>query len=121
MNTAKKMIYVLTVLLLTAIVSSCSTTGEYMPLANNEMVIGTVQDTIVVKSTFFSMQKARDALNTEAYIKLLEAAEKKYPGNIDIRDIVWVTGRNPINDPTSTEVFIAGKVIKIAVDESDSF
>ena len=112
MKTTKKLLLVPAVLLL-VVFASCSTTGEYMPLSKGETVIGTVQDTLVVKSTFFSMKSVRNSINTEAYIKLLEAAEKKYPGNIDIRDIVWVTGRNANYDPTSTEVFVAGKVIRI--------
>ena len=114
MKTVKKMIYVLAVIILAA---SCSTTGEYMPLSNNETVIGTVQDTLIVKSSFFSMKRVRDSVNTEAYIKLLEAAGKKYPGNVDIRDIVWVTGRQASNDPTSTEIFVTGKVIRVGSDE----
>ena len=114
MKAIKKIKLVLTVLLLGAFVSSCVSTGEYMPLSHDDVVIGTVQVTMVVKSSFFSMKSVRDAINTEAYIKLLEAAEKKYPGrNIDIRDIVWVTGRQPPNDATSTEIFAAGKVIRV--------
>ena len=113
MNTVKKAIYFLAATLLVTLAVSCSTTGEYMPLSSSETVIGTVQTTLIVKSTFFSMQSVKNAINTEAYIKLLDAAEKKYPGNIDIRDIVWVTGRMADNDPTSTEIFASGKVIKL--------
>ena len=123
MKTITKMALVLAAVLLTVFAVSCSTTGEYMPLSKGETVIGTVQSTLVVKSTFFSMKRVKDSINTEAYIKLLESAEKKYPGNIDIRDIVWVTGRYVDNDPTSTEVFIAGKVIRIgpiSPNESDA-
>ena len=116
MKTVKILLFVLTVLLLTISVTSCSTTGEYLPLSNSETVIGTVQSTLIVKSSFFSMKKVRDAINTEAYIKLLEAAEIKYSGYVDIRDILWVTGRSPAKDPTSTEVFITGKVIKAGSD-----
>ena len=116
MKTMKKAAYVLTLLLLTALAASCSTTGEYMPLSNNEIVIGTVQTTLVVRSTFFSMKRERDAINTEAYIKLLEAAGRKYAGNIDIREIVWVTGRSPARDPASTEIFVTGKVIRVGAD-----
>ena len=121
MNTVKRTIYFLAALLLITFAVSCSTTGEYMPLSNSETVIGTVQTTLIVKSTFFSMQSVKNAINTEAYIKLLDAAEKKYPGNIDIRDIVWVTGRMSDNDPTATEIFATGKVIRIDSNEPDSF
>ena len=121
MKIIKKTFYFLAVLLLTTLAVSCSTTGEYMPLSGDEIVTGTVQTTLIVKSTFFSMQSIKNAINTEAYIKLLEAAGKKYSGNIDIRDIVWVTGRMAENDPTSTEIFATGKVIRIDANEPDSF
>jgi len=104
--------FVLAALLLTILAASCSTTGGYMPLKDGEVVIGTVQQTLAVKSTFFFLKSVKDSINTEAYIKLLEAAGKKYPGNVDIRDIVWVTGRNVKNDPTLTEVYVTGKVIQ---------
>ena len=119
MKAVTKMTLVLAVLL-TGLAVSCSTTGEYKPLSNDETVIGTVQETLVVRSTFFSMKRVRDSINTEAYIKLLEAAGRKYPGNIDIRDIVWVTGRYADNDPTSTEIFTTGKVIRVGSDRADS-
>ena len=92
-----------------------------MPLSNNDIVIGTVQSTLVVRSSFFFMKKVKDAINTEAYIKLLEAAERKYTGNIDIRDIVWVTGRQDYKDPTSTEIFVTGKVIRVGSEVANSF
>ena len=112
MKNGKKLIVVLMAFMIAGSITSCASTGEYKPLSNNETVIGTVQTTFVVRSSFFSMKKVRDAINTEAYIKLLEAAERKYTGNIDIRDIVWVTGRQIDKDPGSTEIFAAGKVIQ---------
>jgi hypothetical protein len=51
----------------------------------------------------------------QAYIKLLEAAVKKYPGNIDVRDIVWVTGRTI--DNINVEVAATGMVIRLDRDE----
>ena len=117
MKTVKKTTFALAALLLTVLSASCSTTGEYKPLSSDEIVIGTIQETMVFRSTFFFMPGVQKAINTEAYIKLLEAAGKKYPGNIDIRDIVWVTGRYLDNDPTSTEIFVTGKVIRIGSDE----
>jgi len=113
MKTIKKIAPALAALVLIILIVSCASTGEYMPLSNDDTVIGTVQTTFVVKSSFFSMKRVRDAINTEAYIKLLAAAELKYAGNtIDIRDIVWVTGRLAENDPTSTEIFATAKVIR---------
>jgi hypothetical protein len=50
-----------------------------------------------------------DMVNKQAYIKLLEAAGKKYSGNIDIRDIVWDTGKSA----EYTEVSASGKVIQV--------
>jgi hypothetical protein len=111
MKTTKKTACFLAVLLLAIIAVSCSSTGNYMPLSNDEIVIGTVQVTFAVRSSFFFMKKVKDGINTEAYIKLLEAAGFKYSGNIDIRDIVWVTGQsvNTIN----TEIFATGKVVRM--------
>jgi len=120
MKTTKKIKLVLAAVLLIILAASCSTTGGYMPLSDGEVVIGTVQETLAVKSAFFSIKKVKDAINTEAYIKLLEAAGRKYSGNIDIRDIVWVTGRPVDKDPTLTEVFVAGKVIRIGSGDATS-
>jgi len=103
----------LAIFLLTVLAVSCTSTGDYKPLSNDETVIGTVQTTFEVRSSFFSMKTVRDGINTEAYIKLLEAAEKKYSGNIDIRDIVWVTGKPVENNPAFTELFASGKVIRV--------
>jgi len=41
----------------------------------------------------------------------MEAAGQKYSGNIDLRDIVWVTG-NTVNN-IKTEIFATAKVIQI--------
>jgi hypothetical protein len=118
MKMLKKTIYVLTVLLLIALAAACSTTGEYMPLKDGETVIGTVQETLIVRSTFFNLKKVQDGVNTEAYIKLLEAAERKYPNsNIDIRDIVWVTGEKT-SDNMNTKIFVTGKVIRVGSEEA---
>jgi len=97
--------------LLTVFAVSCTSTGDYKPLSNDETVIGTVQTTFTVRSSFFSMKKVRDGINTEAYIHLMEAAERKYSANIDIRDIVWVTGK-PVEN-IYTEIFASGKVIRL--------
>jgi phage terminase large subunit-like protein len=118
MKTLKKTIYVLAALLPITLAVSCSTTGEYMPLKDGETVIGTVQETLIVRSTFFNMKKVQDGVNTEAYIKLLEAAERKYPkSNIDMRDIVWVTGEKTA-DNMNTKIFVTGKVIRIGPEEA---
>ena len=111
MKTLLKITSVFATLLLTVFLFSCTTTGEYMPLSNNEIVIGTIQVTFMVNSSAPSMKRVRNSINTEAYIKLLEAAERKYSGNVDIRDIVWVT-RHDYKKPTVSEIFATGKVIR---------
>jgi len=112
MKTVKKTLPVFIVLLIIALAASCASTGQYKPLADGETVIGTAQTTFMVQSSFFSMKKVQDAMNAEAYIKLMEVAAQKYPGSIDLRDIVWVTG-DKSRDGTKTEIFATGKVIRI--------
>jgi hypothetical protein len=115
----KNTLYVLAILPLTAFAASCLTTGKYMPLKDGEAVIGTVQETLIVRSTFFFLLRVQDAINTESYIKLLEAAERKYPNsNIDIRDIVWVTGETTDYN-LNTKIFVTGKVIRVGLEEKN--
>ena len=111
MKTGKKLAISLLAALIIAIVVSCISTGEYMPLAKDETVIGTVQATFITRSSLFFLKSTKNAVNKQAYIQLLDAAGKKYPGNNDIRDIVWVTGRSV--DPQNTEISATGKVIQV--------
>jgi hypothetical protein len=92
---------------------SCSTIGNYLPVSPDEIVIGTIQTTFVARDSWLSK---KETMNSQAYIKLLEAAVQKYSGNIDIRDIVWVTGRTI--SPRDTEVSATAKVIKADPDET---
>jgi hypothetical protein len=71
-------------------------------------VIGTVQAVFVARNTL----NGRDAINTQAYIKLLEAAQRQYAssGAFDIRDIVWVSGQS--FDNQNTEYTATGKVVQ---------
>jgi hypothetical protein len=94
--------------MLSALLVSCATVGEYMPVSSGETVIGSIQTSFVARDTWFSKN---EAINTQAYIKLLEAAVKKYPGAIDVRDIVWVTGRTIEN--INVEVAATGMVISL--------
>ena len=87
---------------------SCSTVGKNMPLSSNEIVIGTIQTTFIARNTWLSKN---ETINMQVYIKLLEAAAMKYIGEIDIRDIVWVTGKK-IN-PLDTEISATAKVIRV--------
>jgi hypothetical protein len=59
-----------------------------------------------------------ETINTQAYIKLLEVAVQKYSGDIDIRDIVWATGRKI--GPRDTEVAAMAKVIRVNNDETNN-
>jgi hypothetical protein len=87
---------------------SCSTTGNYLPVSPDEIVIGTIQTTFVARDSWLSKDKI---INTQAYIKLLEAAVQKYPGRIDVRDIMWATGRK--TGPLDVEVAAIAKVIRV--------
>jgi hypothetical protein len=111
MKTLRKAPLVLAAVVI-GIAASCASTGSFMPLAPTETVIGTVQTTFAARNTL----NGRDAINTQAYIKLLEAAQRQYSGNgtsgiaIDIRDIVWVSGREIDNQ--NKEYAVTGKVIQ---------
>ena len=85
---------------------SCSTIGRHLPISSDEVVIGTIQVTFVARNTWLSKN---ETINTQAYIKLLEAALQKFPGDIDIREIIWVTGRKI--GQLDTEVSATAKVI----------
>jgi hypothetical protein len=94
---------------------SCSTVGQHLPISPDEIVIGTIQTTFIARDSWFGK---KETMNMQAYIKLLEAAVQKYPGNIDIRDIVWVTGRTV--GPRDTEVSATAKVIRVDPDETNN-
>jgi hypothetical protein len=99
--------------LLASLSVSCASTGNFMPISQGETVIGTVQADFVARNTL----KGRDAINIQAYIKLLEAAQSRYgraagqETAIDIRDIVWVSGQAA--DNLNTEYSATGKVVQI--------
>jgi hypothetical protein len=105
----KKTAFVILAVLIFGLVFSCTTTGNYMPLSQGEVVIGTVQATFTVRTSFFS-RKSKDIVNAQAYIHLMEAAGQRYSGSIDIRDIVWVTGKSV--DNVNTEISATGKVVQ---------
>jgi hypothetical protein len=113
MKTVKKTMTVLAALLITFLAVSCATSGRYMPLSNNETVTGTAQATFMVRNTLFSTKSASDAVNTQAYIKLMEAAEKKYSGSIDVRDIEWVKTGRLSADNHYAEISATGKVVQV--------
>ena len=94
---------------------SCSTIGQHLPISPDEIVIGTIQTSFVARDSWFAKT---ETMNMQAYIKLLEAAVQKYPGNIDIRDVVWVTGRTV--GPRDTEVSATARVIRVDLDETSN-
>jgi hypothetical protein len=113
MKTKSKLAITILAVLVLGLALSCTSTGEYMPSSRDEVVIGTVQATFVARSSvfFWKSKSGMDAVNKQAYINLLEAANQKYPGNVDIRDIVWVTGKAVSNE--YTEVSASGKVVQM--------
>jgi hypothetical protein len=99
-------------IILASLLSSCATVGRFKPVSGGERVIGTIQTTFAARDSWLKKDKN---INTQAYIKLLEAAAQRYSGEIDVRDILWATGRylGGIN----IEVSAAGKVIIIESGE----
>jgi hypothetical protein len=112
MKIEKKLVLGFMASLIVGLAVSCASTGEYMPLKSGETVIGTVQTTFFVQSSFFFMKSVKGTVNTQAYVRLMETAGQKYSGSIDLRDIVWMTG-NKSSDNTQTEIFATGKVVQI--------
>ena len=108
----KSALFVMAVLI-AGLMASCTSTGDYLPLSRDDVVIGTVQVTFAVRSFsfFWKTKSSMDAVNRQAYIKLSETANQKYQGNIDVKDIVWVTGRSI--DPEYTEISASGKVVQV--------
>lgn len=104
-------VVIVTGLLFAILPVSCASTGNFMPLASGEKVIGTVQASFTV---YNSLNANRDIINTHAYIKLLEAAQEKYGGDtiIDIRDIVWVSVKDVVT-LVDTEYSATGKVVQV--------
>jgi hypothetical protein len=90
---------------------SCASTGNFMPLASGEKVVGTVQASFTV---YNSLNANRDIINTQAYIRLLGAAQEKYGEDslIDVRDIVWVSVKDMVT-LVDTEYSATGKVVRV--------
>ena len=98
------------------LLASCGTTGTTgpKPLASNENVLGTVQATFEAMQGYGGDPKEKNEL---AYVALLEAAQKEYQGNIDIRDVTWRQSKHVSGVPTAVfavfEYNAVGKVISI--------
>jgi hypothetical protein len=108
----KQVVVFIIVIIMGISIAACASIGQHLPLSSRETVIGTIQTSFVARDTWFSKD---EVINTQAYIKLLEAAVKKYPGNIDVRNIVWVTGRTV--DSLNVEVAATGMVIDLEQNE----
>jgi hypothetical protein len=105
----KRVLLLLIIAGLAGMAVSCASTGNFMPLSSGETVIGTVQASFTARNTL----NGRDALNIQAYIKLLEAAQGTYGQEalIDIRDIVWVSGQEV--DNLNKGYTATGKVVRL--------
>jgi hypothetical protein len=57
-------------------------------------------------------------IKTQAYIKLLEAAQQKYPETIDVYDIVW---KKSSTDGQNTEIFATGKTTQVSAEPKADF
>ena len=68
---------------------SC-TTGQYMTMRKSETadILGTVSTDFTITGSF----RYRNVINNQAYIHLMEEAQKAYQGNVDVRDISWAIG-----------------------------
>ena len=113
MRIEKKLVLVLMAAMIVVFAASCMSTSksQYMPLSNSETVIGSVQATFAVHSSLFFLQSTQDAVNKDSYIHLMQEAGRRYPGNIDIRDIEWVTGQSLDNQ--NVEISANGKVVRM--------
>lgn len=109
MKSKSELPFVLAALVIGMVAVSCASTGNFMPMSQGETVIGTVQASFTARNTL----GGRDAINTQSYITLLEAARRQYSsnGSIDIRDIVWVSGKAV--DEQNTEYSASGKVVQL--------
>ncbi|GHU58579.1 hypothetical protein FACS189444_2460 [Spirochaetia bacterium] len=94
--------------LLAGLLASCASTGQFMPASAQEKVIGTVQTSFEAQDTWFT----KNAINIQAYIRLLEAAGKKYSGTVEVRDIIWTTGKNVVGQHNK-EIVATGKVVQV--------
>ena len=103
-----KIIVWVLVIIMPMVLGSCATVGQFNPVSEGEQVIGTVQTTFVARDSWL---KKDETINMQAYIKLLEAAAQRYPGEIDVRDVVWVTGR--YLGGVNVEVSATGMVISL--------
>jgi hypothetical protein len=75
--------------------------------------IGTVQTSFTGRD--WDVWFNKKVIETQAYSKLLEAAQQKYPGVVDVRDIVWAGGKK-INE-MNREIAASGRIVQMSSDE----
>ena len=104
----KKIRFFFLSLVLVASLLSCAT-GQYMGLRSNENadVLGIVRTTFSISGAF----RYRRAINSQAYMNLLNEAQKEYSGVVDVRDITWAVGSSDTAN-NNYEYTAIGKVIK---------
>ena len=103
----KKYLLHITAVTTAVLLLSCASVGQHLPISQNEIVIGTIQTTFIARNAWLVKD---ETIGMHVYVRLLEAAADKYSCEIDVRDIVWVTGRKV--SPLDTEISSTGKVIK---------
>jgi hypothetical protein len=102
------------VVILSLLLNSCATVGQFKPGSPEDNIIGTIQTTFVARDAWL---KKNETINMQAYIKLLEAAVQKFQGDIDVRDILWTTGR--YLGGVNVEIAATGKVVEIRTLERE--
>ncbi|GHU98559.1 hypothetical protein FACS189483_06730 [Spirochaetia bacterium] len=93
---------------------SCATVGQFRPVSDGYEVIGTIQTAFTVRDSWL---KKNETINTQAYIKLLEAAAQKHTEDTVVtpNDIAYInitlTGENGVvesNDDRKLTVTVEG-------------
>ncbi|GHU98565.1 hypothetical protein FACS189483_06750 [Spirochaetia bacterium] len=99
-------------IVLALLLGSCATVGQLRPVSDGYEVIGTVQTIFTARDSWL---KKNEIINTQAYIKLLEAAAQKHTGENDVCDIIWASGR--YLGGVNIEVSATGKVVRANATE----
>ena len=75
--------------------------SPYLQSSPDENIIGTVRATFESRPVMrvYGIPVGRDEANQAAYSALLEAAQREFQGNVDIRDITWVMGQRVGRSP----------------------
>jgi hypothetical protein len=107
-----KIVVLALAIVLAMLLGSCASTGQFRPVSENECPIGTIQTSFTARDSWL---KKNETINVQAYIKLLEVAALKYPGEIDVRNIIWATGR--YLGGIDLEIAATGTVVRTGTNE----